>query len=117
MLSVIETTASTSIVAHPVTEPFQIPVSPATAAGVAAVVVLGVALVWPQRRGSRSEDGPGIGAEERAGPRRLSSGTPPDRPLASWEGGLSPLQWIARVAAILSLVIAIAAADLASRMS
>ena len=112
MLSVIETTASASIVvAHPVTEPFQIPVSPAAAAGVAAVVVFGVALIWPQRRGS-IEDGPGVGPEEEAGPRRGSSGAPPGRPVGSWEGDLSPLQWVTRVAAILLLVIAIAAGRL-----
>ena len=112
MLSVFETPASASIVTHPVTEPFQIPVSPAVAAGVAAVVVFGVALVWPQRRGSTAEDGPGVGPEEGAGRRRESPGAPPDRPLTSWEGGLSPLQWVGRIAAMLLLVLAIAAGRL-----
>ena len=78
--------------AHPVTEAFRLPVSPVVAAGVSAVVIFAIALVWPQRREP---------LEDR-----------PRSPLASWESGLSPLQVVTRVIAVVLLLVAIAAGRL-----
>ena len=110
MLSVIETTASTSIVAHPSPNRSKSPCRPPRRRG------------WRQLWSSESlSSGPSAAdlgrraapvlAQKRAGPR---SHLPyPARPTPRfWEGGLSPLQWIARVAALLSLVTAIVAGRL-----
>ena len=76
--------------AHPLTEPFNLPVSPLVAAWAATALVLAVALAWP--RGRESNEAP----------------TPP----FSWAGSLSPAQWTCRIAAVVLLVLAIAAGRL-----
>lgn len=78
--------------AHPLTQPFQFPVSPLVAAAVAAGLVLLVAFAWPP--GTRRAEG-----RHRA-------------PVVSWEGSLSPPQVATRVLAVVVLGLAIAAGRL-----
>jgi hypothetical protein len=78
--------------AHPLTQPYVLPVSPLVAAWAAAALVLLAALVAP-KGGQRS-----TGAEELE--------------LASWAGSLSPLQWLARGLALALLVLAVLAGRL-----
>jgi hypothetical protein len=78
--------------AHPLSEPFHLPVSPAVAADCAAVLVLAAAFAAPWREAT---------AGRRAG-----------RELRSWAGSLSPAQLATRAAAVALLVLAIAAGRL-----
>jgi hypothetical protein len=78
--------------AHPLTQPFELPVSPLVAAGAGAVLVFVVALAWPRAR----RDG-----RERA--HALA---------ASWAGPLSAFQIAARVIAVVLLALSIAAGRL-----
>lgn len=78
--------------AHPLTDPFQLPVSPLVAATVGAGLVLVVALALP--RGARRWDN------------HL------DRQTASWAGSLSAAQIVGRVFAVALLVVVIAAGRL-----
>jgi hypothetical protein len=81
--------------AHPLTQPFQLPVSPLVAAWAAAALVLAVALAWPT-------------ASER-------HATLTGQPAESWAGSLSGAQWLTRAGAVLLLVLAIAAGRLGSK--
>jgi hypothetical protein len=76
--------------AHPLTQPFECPVSPLVAAAIAAGLVLLVAFAWPART------------------RTLE----PRSPLASWEGSLSAAQVATRAVAVALLVLAIVAGRL-----
>jgi hypothetical protein len=78
--------------AHPLTQPFDFPVSPLVAALAAAACVLLVAFAWPER-----------------GPRRADR---LEREVASWTGSLSPAQVVTRALAVLVLALAIAAGRL-----
>src|SRR3990170_4570617 len=78
--------------AHPLTQPFEVPVSPLVAAAAGAVLVFVVALVWPSAR----RDG-----RER-----------PDALTASWAGPLSASQIAIRVVAVALPALAIAAGRL-----
>lgn len=78
--------------AHPVTQPFNLPVSPLEAASAAAGLVLAVAFAAPAAR---------IGANDR-----------PDRLFASWAGTLSAWQLVTRLAAVALLGLAVAAGRL-----
>jgi hypothetical protein len=78
--------------AHPLTEPFQLPVSPLAAASAGAGLVLLVAFAVP--RGANRFD------EDR------------ERPVASWAGSLSAPQLVTRLAAVTLLAVAIAAGRL-----
>jgi hypothetical protein len=78
--------------AHPLTEPYNLPVSPLVAAWAATALILVVAFAWP-RAGTRSSEG----AESR---------------FASWAGSLSAAQWACRLLAVALLVLAIAAGRL-----
>ena len=78
--------------AHPLTQAFELPISPLLAAAAAAAAVLAVAFGWP----------PGA---------QSSSGTD-GREAGSWAGGLSPSQVAVRVLAVLVLALAIAAGRL-----
>lgn len=77
--------------AHPLTQPFELPVSPLVAAAAGAVLIFVVALVWPRAR--------------RDGRKRLDA-------LASWAGPLSAFQIAARVVAVALLALSIAAGRL-----
>lgn len=78
--------------AHPLTEPFQLPVSPLLAATLAGALVLVVAFAMPRRTPSAEEV--------------------PGTPLASWTGRLSAFQIATRVGAVALLALAIAAGRL-----
>jgi hypothetical protein len=78
--------------AHPLTEPFQLPLSPLAAATAGGVLVFLVALVVPRAQpGSSRQD---------------------DRALASWTGLLSPAQIATRATAVGLLALAVAAGRL-----
>jgi hypothetical protein len=79
------------VVAHPLTEPFQLPVSPLVSAWICTAIVLVVAFTWPRSAGS---------------PQRG------DAPTASWESGLTPPQLVTRLLAVGLLVLCIAAGRL-----
>lgn len=81
--------------AHPLTQPFQLPVSPVVAASVGAVLVLVVALAWPR--------GPDGAIEE----------TP--SPVESWAGSLSTAQIAARAVSVAVLALAMAAGRLGTQ--
>jgi hypothetical protein len=81
------------VLAHPLTDPFQLPVSPLVSAWLATALVLIVALAWPA-------------AAERG---RLE---PLGRDVCSWAGSLSPAQWLTRALAVAALATAVAAARL-----
>src|SRR5918992_3831304 len=76
------------VVAHPLTEPFQLPVSPLVSAWICTAIVLVVAFAWPSAT-RRRHDG--------------------DARTASWEGRLSPPRLVTRLVAVGLLVLAIAA--------
>jgi hypothetical protein len=78
--------------AHPLTEPFQLPISPLVAASAGAALVLLVAFAVP--RGARRSD------------------EKPEREVASWARPLSAPQRAARVVAVAVLFLAIAAGRL-----
>jgi hypothetical protein len=78
--------------AHPLTQPFDLPVSPLVAAAAGAVLVFVVALIWPPARRD--------GRERR------------DAVTASWAGPLSAPQIAARVTAVSLLALSIAAGRL-----
>lgn len=78
--------------AHPLTQPFALPVSPLVAAAAGAVLVFVVALVWPRAR----RDG-------RERPAALT---------ASWGGPISAFQIATRVVAVALLALSIAAGRL-----
>jgi hypothetical protein len=78
--------------AHPLTQPFALPVSPLVAAAAGAVLVFVVALVWPRARPQ---------ARER-----------PEARTASWAGRLSASQIATRVVAVALLALPIAAGRL-----
>ena len=78
--------------AHPLTERFNLPVSPLVAACAAGALVFVVALAWPQ---------PSRHSLER-----------PAGPVASWAGSLSASQWVTRVLALALLALAVAAGRL-----
>jgi hypothetical protein len=78
--------------AHPLTQPFALPVSPLVAAAAGAVLVFVVALVWPRAR-----------PQGRARPEALT---------ASWAGRLSASQIATRVVAVALLALSIAAGRL-----
>ena len=80
------------VLAHPLTQPFNLPVSPLVAACAAAALVLLVALGWPQRR------------------RRRDGGT--TRAVSSWAGALSGPQLVTRALAVSVLALAVAAGRL-----
>jgi hypothetical protein len=77
--------------AHPLTQPFNFPVSPLVAAVASAAVVLLVAFAWPTGRPSAAK--------------RTTD-------VASWAGSLSPPQVVTRVVAVAVLALAIAAGRL-----
>ena len=79
------------VVAHPLTEPFQLPVSPLASAWICTAIVLIVAFTWP-----------------RAAHRPQGGGAP----TASWEGSLSPLRLVSRLVAVGLLVLCVAAGRL-----
>jgi hypothetical protein len=79
--------------AHPLTQPFNLPVSPLAAAWSITVLVLLVAFAWPASGRHRSRE-----SSERA--------------VASWAGSLSGSQWVSRLLAIALLALAIAAGRL-----
>jgi hypothetical protein len=81
-----------AVLAHPLTEPFNLPVSPIVAAAAAAALVLLVALGWPQR-GRRS-----VGLTARA--------------VDSWSGALSSPQLVTRTLAVSVLALSVAAGRL-----
>lgn len=78
--------------AHPLTQPFNLPFSPLVAAWAGAALILVVALVWPRAR-----------------QRPLDQ---PKPELASWEGPLSASQVGTRLVSVAVLVLAIAAGRL-----
>lgn len=78
--------------AHPLTEPFQLPISPLVAATAGAGLVLFVAFAVPRRI------------------RRFHR--KPERQVASWTGSLSAAQLVARLVAVAVLALAIAAGRL-----
>ena len=78
--------------AHPLTQPFQLPVSPLVAAWATSALLFAVALAWPTWSDRRA--------------------TPAERPVESWAGSLSRPQWLARAGSVLLLVVAIAAGRL-----
>jgi len=78
--------------AHPLTQPFALPVSPLVAAAAGAVLVFVVALVWPRARRDGRE--------------------PAGALTASWAGPLSAFQIAARVVAVALLALSIAAGRL-----
>jgi hypothetical protein len=78
--------------AHPLTEPYNLPVSPLAAAWLATILVLLVAFAWP-RAGSRSSEAS-------------------ERPFTSWTGSLTPLQRTSRLFAVAVLALAIASGRL-----
>lgn len=75
--------------AHALTQPYGLPVSPLVAAAAGAALVVAVALAWPERGG-------------RPAP-------PADARLASWAGSLSRAQVVTRAVAVVMLALAIAA--------
>jgi hypothetical protein len=79
------------VVAHPLTEPFQLPVSPLVSAWICTAIVLVVAFAWPPAADSHSDD---------------------DAPTASWEGVLPRASLVPRLAAVGLLVLCIAAGRL-----
>jgi hypothetical protein len=90
---ILVTLSSASLpLAHPLTQPYNFPVSPLVAALGAAALVLLVAFAWPQ------------------GPPRLADRF--EREVASWSGSLSPAQVVTRAVAVLVLALAIAAGRL-----
>jgi hypothetical protein len=80
------------LLAHPLTQPFQLPVSPLVSAWACSAVVLLVAFAWPW--GGRS-------------PGRVS-----EREAASWEGALSIPRLLSRLVALAVLALCIAAGRL-----
>jgi hypothetical protein len=78
--------------AHPLTDPFQLPFSPLVAASAGAGLVLVVAFAVPRRTERPDEE--------------------PERRVASWAGSLSPAQVVARLVAAALLALAIAAGRL-----
>jgi hypothetical protein len=78
--------------AHPLTEPYNLPISPLAAAWLATALVLVVAFAWPRGR---------------AGSTAAS-----ERPLTSWAGSLSSAQWACRFVGVALLALAIAAGRL-----
>jgi hypothetical protein len=76
--------------AHPITQPFNLPLSPLEAAGAAAAVVLAAAFLAPRARGEA--------------PARVTGA-----PLTSWAGSLRPSQVVARAVAFGLLVLAVVA--------
>lgn len=78
--------------AHPLTQPYNLPVSPLVAAFAGAVLVLLVAAAWPEASDRRGQD--------------------PERRVASWTGALSPSQLVIRLLAVALLALAIAAGRL-----
>jgi hypothetical protein len=79
------------VVAHPLTEPFQLPVSPLVSAWICTAIVLVVAFSWPRSTGTARES---------------------IAPNASWDGGLSPPRLVTRLLAVALLVLCIAAGRL-----
>ena len=77
--------------AHPLTDPFQFPVSPLAAAAAVAALVLVVAFAWPSAAASRG----GVA-----------------RPPASWDGALGPGRIATRAVAVALLLVAIIAGRL-----
>ena len=78
--------------AHPLTQPFNLPVSPLVAAWLAAGLVVAIALARPEPRRPASER--------------------PVPPVASWMGSLSWLEWASRLVALVLLALAVAAGRL-----
>src|SRR5687768_7608993 len=78
--------------AHPLTEPYNLPVSPLVAAWAATVLVLVVAFAWPRARAGSSEAS--------------------ERPFTSWAGPLAPAQWACRLLAVALLALTIIAGRL-----
>lgn len=80
------------ILGHPLTEPFQLPVSPLVSAWLCTLAVVVVAFAWPARGRAREP----VSADE----------------TASWAGGLSPARLATRVVAVALLILCIAAGRL-----
>lgn len=91
MLQAGRTSLPDGILAHPVTQPHILPVSPLVAGFVAFAVVLVVALVWPRARRP---------------PRQRPE------PVASWQGTLPTGVIVARLVAVVLLVVSISAGRL-----
>lgn len=85
------------ILAHPLTRPFALPISPLDAAVVSVLVILAVVFIWPERNHA------GLASESYENP-----GGPTD----SWSGPLSASQVVSRAAAVVLLLLAIAAGRL-----
>jgi hypothetical protein len=80
--------------AHPLTQPFVLPVAPLVAALAAAAAVLATAFAVPRAAHAST------------------LGERTESPLASWAGGLSTSQWVTRSMAVALLALAIAAGRL-----
>jgi hypothetical protein len=90
--------------AHPLTQPYELPFSPVVAAAGAAVLVFVVALLAPRGRRSAPERVEArVSAESRYAVEALT---------ASWAGSLTTPQGLTRVVAVLLLVLSIAAGRL-----
>ena len=77
--------------AHPLTEPFQLPLSPLAAATAGAALVFLVAMAVPRKADSSEEE---------------------VRPVTSWAGSLTPAQVVTRALAVALLALAVAAGRL-----
>jgi hypothetical protein len=77
------------ILGHPLTEPFQLPVSPLVSAWLCTLAVVVVAFAWPARGRAREP----LSADE----------------TASWAGGLSPARLATRLVAVALMILCIAA--------
>jgi hypothetical protein len=93
-LPVLDGRETVAPLAHPLTAPYNLPVSPLVAASAAAALVLLVALSWPQGKGGSA------------------SGTELARHVASWAGPLTASQLVTRLLAVILLVLAVAAGRL-----
>jgi hypothetical protein len=80
--------------AHPLTQPFVLPVAPLVAALGAAALVLATAFAWPQ------------------GAHPSPSKTRSESQVTSWAGSLSASQWVTRILAVALLALAIVAGRL-----
>jgi hypothetical protein len=80
------------VLAHPLTEPFQLPASPLVSAWAATALVFIVALAWPAPKRDRL--------------------APLGRDVSSWAGSLSTAQWLTRALAVTALATAVAAGRL-----
>ena len=76
------------LLAHPLTQPYHLPLSPIATAGTVVGIVLLVLFAWPQP---------------------IRTARRPPRPTASWEGRLSRSQTVGRVVAIVLLGLAVVA--------